>query len=127
MKRLVNTARLLTLRALFAVGVLALLCVSDGVGPRLLPLPTAHERSDAASRAPSRGRTVARVEMVSGPQAQVAMVRQPQQQVAARTPNFIPPPPRLALLQGQDLRPHSREDSAHILRTQGRAPPSRLA
>lgn len=135
MKQLVNTARLLNPRAVLIVGASALLCISDGVGPRLLPLPAlvetasptpAHERGDAASRTPSRVRTTTRVEMVPAPQARAAAERQPQQ-AAAHTPKFILPLPRLAQSRGQDFRTHARESSAHFSRPQGRAPPRRLA
>ncbi len=131
---LANTARLLNPRVVFIVGVLALLCVSDGVGPRLLPVPTLAEpasltperdRGFAASRTPSRGRAATRVEMVPAPQAQAAAARQQQQ--AAHTPKFIFHLPHSARSWGQDLRPHSRESSAHFSRPQGRAPPRRLA
>lgn len=110
------------MRALLAVGVLALLCVSDGVGPRLLPLPTLHERSAAASRLPSRGRTAVRVEMTSGPQTQAATTNQ-SQQVVAHTQNFILSPPYLVVFRGAELHPGDRKRASHIFRPLGRAPP----
>src|SRR5688572_13539082 len=65
--------RLRAARVFIILGVLVSLCISDNVGPRLLPLPSTSELPSApgvfhprlaASRAPSQGRTEgARVEM----------------------------------------------------------------
>ncbi len=71
--------KLTAARVLIILGVLVSLCVSDNVGPRLLPLPSiselasapqAFDPGEAASRAPARGKTEgARVEMVTAPQS----------------------------------------------------------
>ena len=76
-------------RVFIILGVLVSLCVSDNVGPRLLPLvtelasgPNLTGPGQAASRAPSRGRTVgARVEMVSAAQSRAGAERQSPQAV----------------------------------------------
>ncbi len=134
-KRLIAAARLFRPRAVLTVGVLALLCVSDGVGPRLLPLPSfveiapttrEHDRAYAASRTPARVGSTTRVEMVPAPQARAATERQPRP-AAAHTQKFVLPLPGLAESRGQALRPHARERTSHFSRPQGRAPPRRRA
>ena len=77
--------RLTAARVFIILGVLVSLCVSDNVGPRLLPLPSISERAptprafdqgEAASRAPARARTDgARVEMVTAPQSRAGAER----------------------------------------------------
>ncbi len=96
--------KLTAARVLIILGVLVLLCVSDNVGPRLLPLPSiselasapqAFDPGEAASRAPARGKTEgARVEMVTAPQSRAGAERQ-SPHAAARALKFelaVPPP-----------------------------------
>jgi hypothetical protein len=122
-------------RALLILGVLASLCVSDNVGPRLLPLPVPSElasvpgpsdRAEAATHAPAQGgNDGARVEMVSAPQGRAGAVRQ-SPQAAAHAQKFdlaIPYAPRLPR---REPRTPFAETSALLSRPKGRAPP-RLA
>lgn len=121
-------------RVFLILCVLVSLCVSDNVGPRLLPLPlppapelaSSQRLSDCgptASHAPSRGRTdAARVEMVSAPQSRVGAERQ-SSQAAAHGPQFdlaIPPAPPST---GPGLYPPCAESSTLFSRPKGRAPP----
>ena len=123
--------RLTAARVFIILGVLVSLCVSDNVGPRLLPLPSISERvptpraldqGEAASRAPARARIDgARVEMVTAPQSRAGAERQSPQ--AAGAPKFelaVPPAPRS---QRRGLYPLSAELSAPFARPKGRAPP----
>jgi hypothetical protein len=111
--------------------VLVSLCVSDNVGPRLLPLPSISELAsapqasdpwEAASRVPARGKTEgARVDMVTAPQSRAGAERQSPH--AARAPKFelaVPPAPRSLR---PELYPPSAESSAPFARPKGRAPP----
>lgn len=119
-------------RVLLILGVLVSLCVSDNVGPRLLPLPESLElasapvpsdQGQAASRAPSHGGTIgARVEMVSAPQSRAGSERH-SPHAAAHTSRFelaIPPAP---LSQRRAPYPPLAESSAPFSRPKGRAPP----
>ena len=123
--------RLTAARVLIILGVLVSLCVSDNVGPRLLPLPSLAELPSApgvfdpwraASRAPSHGRTErARVEMVTAPQSRVGAERQSPH--AAAAPKFelaVPPAPRTLR---REPYPPSAERSVPFARPLGRAPP----
>ena len=122
-------------RVLLIIGALISLCVSDNVGPRLLPLPLVPGlgstaglpgRGQAASHTPSHGRTTgARVQMVSAPKIRAGAER-PLPLSAAHAPKFelaIPSAPH-PLLRG--LYPQLAESSAPFSRPKGRAPP-RLA
>jgi hypothetical protein len=119
-------------RALLIIGAVISLCVSDNVGPRLLPLPAVTEqaseadpsgRGRAASRAPSRHRTEGgRVEMVSATQSRAGDARQ-SPQAAPHAPRFelaTPPAPRSS---GREPYPPSDQSSAPFSRPKGRAPP----
>ncbi|HEX8355346.1 MAG TPA: hypothetical protein VF611_20740 [Pyrinomonadaceae bacterium] len=125
------TNRLTAARVLIILGVLVSLCVSDNVGPRLLPLPSVSELAstpqtfysgEAASRAPARGKTEgARVEMVTTPQSRAGAERQSPH--AAGAPKFelaAPPAPRSL---SRELYPPSAESSEPFARPKGRAPP----
>lgn len=122
-------------RVLLILGVLASLCVSDNVGPRLVPLPPitelastlgASDRGQAASPAPSQGRTErARVEMISAPQSRVGAERQ-SPQVAAYAPKFELAVPSAHYSLRRVKFPPLGESSAPFSRSKGRAPP-RLA
>ena len=119
-------------RILLILGVLLSLCVSDNVGPRLLPLPPAPEsvsaplpsdRGQAASRAPSHGRTSsARVEMVSAPQSRAGAERQ-SPHAAAHTPKLELAIPSAQHSLRRELYPPLAESSAPFSRPKGRAPP----
>lgn len=132
MKRLVNTARLLNPRAVRVVGVLVSLCVSDNVGPRLLPLPVTPEfasapvlsdQGQAASRTPSHGGTVgSRVEMVSASQSRAGAERQ-SPHAAAHTPEFKLAIPSAPHSLRRELYPSLAESSVPFSRPKGRAPP----
>lgn len=132
MKRPVHTARLLNRRAVIIVGALLVLCVSDNVGPRLLPLPSLPElastpkqtdRGRVVSRSPSQGRTTgARVEMVSAPQGRAASERQ-SPHAAAHAPKFDLAAPLAPASPSPELYQPSGERSAPFSRPKGRAPP----
>ena len=124
--------KLTAARVLIILGVLVSLCVSDNVGPRLLPLPSiselasaprAFDPGEAASRAPARGKTEGvRVEMVTAPQSRAGAERQ-SSHAAARALKFelaVPPAPRSLR---PELYPPSAESSAPFARPKGRAPP----
>ncbi|HEU4596511.1 MAG TPA: hypothetical protein VFS10_15350 [Pyrinomonadaceae bacterium] len=119
-------------RVLLILGALLSLCVSDNVGPRLLPLPPSpelapapglFERGQTASRTTPHGGTEgARVEMASATQNRAGAERQ-SPQAAARAPKFeivIPSTPRL--LRWEDHPPFA-ERSTPFSRPEGRAPP----
>ena len=119
-------------RVLLIFGVLLSLCVSDNVGPRLLPLPLAPEFASAtvssdpgqsASRTPSHGGTIgARVEMVSVPQSRAGAEHQ-SPHAAAHTPEFrLASPPAPRSLRRELYLPFA-ESSAPFSRPKGRAPP----
>ncbi len=119
-------------RVLIILGVLVSLCVSDNVGPRLLPLPPIPELASgpsltgsgqAASRAPSRGRTAgARVEMVSAAQSRAGAERQ-SPQAAAHSPKFELAVPSTHNSLKRESYPPLGESSAPFSRPKGRAPP----
>jgi len=127
-----DKTRALSPHALIILCALLSLCVSDNVGPRLLPIPALPELASASvgsdlghstSRAPSRGWTGgARVEMVSAPQNRAGAGRQSPQAVA-NAPKFdlaVPTAPRPLR---RDIYPPSAETSAPFSRPKGRAPP----
>jgi len=120
-------------RVLLILCALVSLCVSDNVGPRLLPLPSAPEsaslprhpdREPAATNAPSQGRTDddARVEMAPAPQSRVGAERQ-SSQAAAHTPKFELAAPPARPLPGWEIYQPSAKSSAPFSRPKGRAPP----
>ena len=127
-----DKTRALSLRALVVFCALLSLCVSDNVGPRLLPLPHGpeaattpgrFEQGQSASPAPSHGRTEGRrVEMTSAPQSRAAAERH-STQVAAHAPQFDLASPPAGLLSRPELSPPSGESSAPFSRPKGRAPP----
>jgi hypothetical protein len=127
-----DRTRALSPRALVIFCALLSLCVSDNVGPRLLPLPPVAElastsgpfdRGQAASPTPSQGRTRgARVEMISASQARTGAERQ-SPQVAAHAPKFELAAPSAPRSAGRDLYPPFCESSAPFSRPKGRAPP----
>jgi hypothetical protein len=127
-----DKARALSLRALVVFCALLSLCVSDNVGPRLLPLPhgpglaptpAPFDPGQAAAPGPSHGRTEGRrVEMVSAPQSRAGAERQTTQS-AALAPKFelaAAPAPRSLR---RELYPPSGQNSAPFSHPKGRAPP----
>lgn len=124
--------RLPAARVLLILGVLASLCVSDNVGPRLLPLPPVSElastvkpseRGPVASHAPSHSRTTGvRVEMLSAKQPRAGAERS-SSQAAAHTAKFDLAVPPARALPGWELYRPSAESSAPFSRPKGRAPP----
>ena len=124
--------RLPVARVLLILGVLASLCVSDNVGPRLLPLPQVSElastvrpsdRGPVASHTPSQSRTIGvRVEMVSAPQPRAGAERS-SSQAAAHAAKFDLAVPPARPLPGWELYQPSAESSAPFSRPKGRAPP----
>jgi hypothetical protein len=127
-----DSTRALSLRALVIFCALLSLCVSDNVGPRLLPLPPVNELAStsgpfywgqAASPAPSQGRTRgARVEVISAPQTRAGAERQ-SPQVAAHAPKFELAAPSAPRSKGREPYPPFCESSAPFSRPKGRAPP----
>jgi hypothetical protein len=122
-------------RVLLILGALVVLCVSDTVGPRLLPLPFTAElaptpvpsdRGQAASRTTSHGETTgARVEIVSAPQSRAGAERQ-WPHAAAHASKFEYAAPRAPRSPGREPDSPLAESSAPFSRPKGRAPP-RLA
>ncbi|HWS87631.1 MAG TPA: hypothetical protein VN282_11745 [Pyrinomonadaceae bacterium] len=119
-------------RILIILGALVSLCVSDNVGPRLLPLPPVSELASvpgafdqrlAASGAPAQDKTEgARVEMITAPQSRAGAHRQ-SSLAAALAPKFalaVPTDPRPSRWE---VHPPSAESSAPFSRPKGRAPP----
>ena len=132
MKRPVHTARLLNRRAIVVVGALLVLCASDGVGPRLLPLPalarvaSATSETDSRQTAPrdtSHSAAATRVAMITAPQIQAAKER-PQRQAAAHTPESTLSPQALTATPAPG-QPPVRESTGHFSRPRDRAPPRR--
>lgn len=127
-------SKLRAARVSLILGVLVSLCVSDNVGPRLLPLPLASapelasvprlsDPGRAASHTPSRGRTgEARVEMVSAPQNRAGAER-PSPHGAAHAPKFELAAPPAPHSPGREPYAPSAESSARFSRPKGRAPP----
>jgi hypothetical protein len=119
-------------RLLIILGALVSLCVSDNVGPRLLPLPPISELASAsrtfdsgqaASGAPARGKSVgARVQMVTAPQSRAGVHRQSSQAVA-HAPKFSLAVPAVPRPLRWEVYPPSAESSAPSSRPKGRAPP----
>ncbi|HEV2761803.1 MAG TPA: hypothetical protein VGV38_02320 [Pyrinomonadaceae bacterium] len=122
-------------RVLIILGVLVSLCVSDNVGPRLLPLPPIAEAAPvpgpvydghAGSPAPSHDPTGgARVEMLSATQRRAGAERL-SPQVAAHSPKFELVIPSHTHSPRDESAPPSAESSAPFSRPKGRAPPSLL-
>src|SRR3712207_3412089 len=108
-------------RMLIIIGVLVALCVSDNVGPRLLPLPpvtglacvpAGSGRGQAPSPAPAQGGTErAHVEMISAPQSQAGAERQ-SPRAAANAPKFVLAAPSAHHSPRRGLYPPLGESSA---------------
>ncbi len=119
-------------RILIILGVLVSLCVSDNVGPRLLPLPTVSEPAsttgpsepgEAGSPTPSQCRTNgARVEMASAPQGRAGAVSK-SPHAAAHSPKFDLAVPAAPPSRRRELYQPAAESSAPFSRPTGRAPP----
>jgi hypothetical protein len=120
-------------RILIILGALVSLCVSDNVGPRLLPLPLpvselasvpgAFDQRLAASGAPAQDKPEgARVEMLTAPQSRAGAHRQ-SSQAAALPPKFALAVPTAPRPLRWEVHPPSAESSAPFSRPKGRAPP----
>ena len=122
-------------KVLLILVVLVSLCVSDNVGPRLLPLPPIAVAAStpgpadhglARSPAPSHDRAGgARVEMLSATQRRAGAERQ-SPQVAAHSPKFELVVPSRPHSLREESYPPSAESPAPFSRPKGRAPPRLL-
>lgn len=120
----------LAVRALFTLGVLLSLCVSDTVGPRLLPLPAvaAHAAAhpltvEAFSTAPSEPNpTVVRVAMAAPARRQEGAGHHLLQAATPACGGHITPPGEARTFR-QTTCSQSPISSAAVTRPPGRAPP----
>jgi hypothetical protein len=121
-------ARALRPNALLVFCALFSLCVSDNVGPRLLPLPDlSSTRGQAEQRTPADGGTGrARVEMVSAPQNRSGAERQSPQAAPHAPPCKPEAPPTPRRSRRPELDAPAAESSAPFSRPESRGPP-RLA
>ena len=120
------------LRALFILGVLVSLCVSDTVGPRLLPLPALAGHAAADRQAvggadltplPSRGDSVVVRVVMAAPASKQVGREGHRLHVTARAPEGrIGNPGDLRLLI-KDTSPPALASSAAVRRPPGRSPP----
>jgi hypothetical protein len=121
-------------RALLIIGALISLCLSDTVGPRLLPLPVSElvttapvegqpGPEPAASRtpAPTKG-TSPRVEMAATAQTRAGADHK-HVQVAAHTPRGVLQAPAVVILDTLNAYQPLYSLTAQVSRPQGRAPP----
>jgi hypothetical protein len=121
-------------RALLIIGALISLCLSDTVGPRLLPLPVSELGTTAsaegwagpepaASRTPSHTKgSSPRVEMVATAQIRTGADNK-HVQVAVRTPRHVLEAPTDILLDAPNAYQPLYSLTAQVSRPQGRAPP----
>jgi hypothetical protein len=121
-------------RALLIIGVLISLCLSDTVGPRLLPIPVSgvvttasadvqQGTEPAASSAPASTKGVSpRVEMAGTAQNRAGADHK-HVQVAAQTPRGVPEAPAGIILGGPGAYRPLYSLSALVSRPPGRAPP----
>lgn len=122
----------LAVRVLITLGALLSLCVSDSVGPRLLPLPAASERAaerrqafDAAdvSHAPAREcPAVVRVAMAAPARKQAGAEQQPLHVAAHAAEGLISPAPDAGPFAQTTYSP-IHATTATATRPPGRAPP----
>jgi len=123
----------LSVRALVVLGALLSLCVSDSVGPRLLPLPAVSERAHVqrqafevadASSAPAREHpTVVRVAMTAPARKQAGDAQQHTQYVEASAAESLVTPTDDARSLTQTTYSPTYATPAAITRPPGRAPP----
>lgn len=127
-----DRTRALSLRALVIFCALLSLCVSDTVGPRLLPLPATME-SAAADRqavegadvtpAPSRGGTAAVREVMAPPaRKQAGAERHTLHVTTAVAEGLVKPPAEVPSSPRATYSP-APQSSAAVTRPPGRAPP----
>lgn len=132
MPRGATSLRFMRLRALIILGALVSLCVSNNVGPRLLPLPSPSENAAAAGQV-SLNTTASRLPSQDGTNAvRVAIAAPANKRAGADT---SPQPLAGAAPQGGLVTPRIADDSArfvyspHLInsrsvsRPRGRAPP----
>jgi hypothetical protein len=125
--------RLAGLRALFVFIALVSLCVSDNIGPRLLPLPVSLEFSTATSYESldpatshlyvSGESTCFRVPIIAQIQKRGSLQPQPTPP-ATHAPGHAPAQPGDARTASQHPRASLLITSAPVSRPSGRAPPS---
>ena len=120
-------------RALLIIGALVSLCLSDGVGPRLMPLPVSEAATASAevqqgddptaSRAPSpiKGSS-ARVEMAATAQNRDG-ARHQQVQTATHAPQRMFIAPAVIILKVHGAYGHLLSFTAPVSRPPGRGPP----
>ena len=124
--------RPLALRALVVLGALLSLCVSDSVGPRLLPLPAASERTPVqgqayefadASSAPTREHpAIVRVAMAAPARKQAHDVQHTQHVTASAAQSLIKPTNDARSFTQTTYSPVQATPVA-VRRPSGRAPP----
>ncbi len=127
-----NKTRALGLRAFVVVCALLSLCVSDTVGPRLLPLPgaTAHtgvvrqavEGTDLTP-APSRGDSAVVREAMAPPARKEAGRERHTLHVTAGVDEALVRPPVGVPSSARTTYPPAPQSSAAVTRPPGRAPP----
>jgi hypothetical protein len=119
-------------RALLIIGALISLCLSDSVGPRLLPLPISEIVTTASAEgwqgfeptathapAPTKGANP-RVEMAATPQNRAGVKHV---QVAAHTPKGMPEAPADIIVDALSAYQPLHRLTALASRPPGRAPP----
>ena len=120
-------------RVLLIIGALVSLCLSDGVGPRLMPLPVSEAATASAevqqgddpatSRAPSPVKgSSQRVEMAATAQNR-AGARHQQVQTAAHAPQGIFLAPAIIILKVHGAYGPLLSFTASVSRPPGRGPP----
>ena len=120
-------------RALLIIGALVSLCLSDGVGPRLIPLPVSEAatasadvqqgNAPAASRMPSPiNGSAPRVEMAGTAQNR-AGARHQQAQTATHAPQGMLEAPAVIILKVRGAYGSLLSFTAPVSRPPGRGPP----
>lgn len=130
MARAFTGRNIIAVRALFTLGALLSLCVSDTVGPRLLPLPASAGHAPAsrqavenASPAPSEGASkVVRVVMAAPSRKQEGAGHHSLHAIPHAGDGLVTPPSVLRTFL-QTTCPPSPASSAVVTRPPGRAPP----
>lgn len=127
-----TTLRLTGLRALLVVIALVSLCVSDNIGPRLLPLPVSPEFTTAATRGSlddasrllaSSESTCFRVPIIAQIHKRGSLQPEPPTH-ATHAPGHAPAQPFNAQTASQHPRASLLITSALVSRPSGRAPPA---
>jgi len=126
-------AEMAKLRALLILGALVSLCLSDSVGPRLMPLPVSEVVAAsagaklcdefAASRAPSSTKgLITRMEMAATAQNR-ASARHQQMQTATHAAQGMFEAPAVSILKIHGAYAPLFSFATPVLRPPGRAPP----